>query len=149
MIHNCFRFLAHEAGWNAIRQSGFLGWLLTPVKQYPTVVQEFPIYVQIGSRASKMYLDTPVCAINTVLFLVLFGVGPYLASVGIKSSTQRKIGTVLILAGLGWYFALRDNYYEPMFITKVVYMLVALAFAGIGTAVGTRKRNATYDAKTS
>ena len=68
-----------------------------------------------------MYLDTPVCAINTVLFLVLFGVGPYLASVGIKSSTQRKIGTVLILAGLGWYFALRDNYYEPMFITKVVY----------------------------
>ena len=87
-----------------------------------------------------MYLDTPVCAINTVLFLVLFGVGPYLASVGIKSSTQRKIGTVLILAGLGWYFALR-NYYDVMFITKVVYTLVALAFAGGGVAIGKYKRN--------
>ena len=87
-----------------------------------------------------MYLDIPVCAINTVLFLVLFGVGPYLASVGIKSSTQRKIGTVLILTGLGWYFALR-NYYDVMFITKVVYTLVALSFAGGGVAIGKYKRN--------
>ena len=139
-MYDCFRFLAHEAGWNIIHQSGFLGWLLTPVKQDPAVVQEFPIYIQIGLKASDMYLVTPVCAINTVLFLVLFGVGSYFASVGIKSSTQRKIGAVLILAGLGWYFALR-NYYDVMFITKVVYTLVALAFAGGGVAIGKYKRN--------
>ena len=139
-MYDCFRFLAHEAGWNIIHQSGFLGWLLTPVKQDPAVVQEFPIYIQIGLKASDMYLDTPVCAINTVLFLVLFGVGSYLASVGIKSSTQRKIGAVLILAGLGWYFALR-NYYDVMFITKVVYTLVALSFAGGGVAIGKYRRN--------
>lgn len=139
-MYNCFRFFAHSPDWNVIHQAGFLGWLLTPVKQYPAAVQEFPIYIQIGSRASKIYLDLPVCAINTVLFLVLFGVGSYLASVGIKSSTQRKIGAVLILAGLGWYFALR-NYYDVMFITKVVYTLVALAFAGGGVAIGKYKRN--------
>ena len=139
-MYNCFRFFAHSPDWNVIHQAGFLGWLLTPVKQYPAVVQEFPIYIQIGLKASDMYLDLPVCAINTVLFLVLFGVGSYLASVGIKSSTQRKIGAVLILAGLGWYFALR-NYYDVMFITKVVYTLVALAFAGIGVAIGNHKRS--------
>lgn len=139
-MYNSFRFFAHSPDWNVIHQSGFLGWLLTPVKQDPAVVQEFPIYIQIGLKASDMYLDVPVCVINTVLFLVLFGVGSYLASVGIKSSTQRKIGAVLILAGLGWYFALR-NYYDVMFITKVVYTLVALAFAGGGVAIGKYKRN--------
>ena len=139
-MYNSFRFFAHSPDWNVIHQSGFLGWLLTPVKQDPAVVQEFPIYIQIGLKASDMYLDLPVCAINTVLFLVLFGVGSYLASVGIKSSTQRKIGAVLILAGLGWYFALR-NYYDVMFITKVVYTLVALAFAGGGVAIGKYRRS--------
>ena len=139
-MYDCFRFLAHEAGWNIIHQSGFLGWLLTPVKQDPAVVQEFPIYIQIGLKASDMYLDTPVCAINTVLFLVFFGVGSYLASVGIKSSAQRTTGTIIILAGLGWYFALR-NYYDVMFITKVVYTLVALAFAGGGVAMGKYRRS--------
>jgi hypothetical protein len=139
-MYDCFRFLAHEAGWNIIHQSGFLGWLLTPVKQDPAVVQEFPIYIQIGLKASDMYLDIPVCAINTVLFLVFFGVGSYLASVGIKSSAQRTTGTIIILAGLGWYFALR-NYYDVMFITKVVYTLVALAFAGGGVAIGKYRRN--------
>lgn len=140
MIHSCFRFLAHEAGWNTIHQSGFLGWLLTPVKQDPAVVQEFPIYIQIGLKASDMYLDIPVCAINTVLFLVLFGLGSCLISFGIKSRSWRTIGTVLILTGLGWYFALR-NYYGAMFITKVVYTLVALAFAGGGVAIGKYRRS--------
>ena len=139
-MYDCFRFLAHEAGWNIIHQSGFLGWLLTPVKQDPAVVQEFPIYIQIGLKASDMYLDIPVCAINTVLFLVFFGVGSYLASIGIKSSAQRTTGTIIILAGLGWYFALR-NYYDVMFITKVVYTLVALAFAGGGVAIGKYRRS--------
>ena len=133
--------MAHEAGWNIIHQSGFLGWLLTPVKQDPAVVQEFPIYnIQIGLKASDMYLDIPVCAINTVLFLVLFGLGSYLISFGIKSHSWRTTGIILILAGLGWYFALR-NYYDVMFITKVVYTLVALAFAGGGVAIGKYKRN--------
>ncbi len=139
-MYDCFRFLAHEAGWNIIHQSGFLGWLLTPVKQDPAVVQEFPIYIQIGLKASDMYLDIPVCAINTVLFLVLFGLGSYLISFGIKSRSWRTTGIILILAGLGWYFALR-NYYDVMFITKVVYTLVALAFAGGGVAIGKYKRN--------
>ena len=139
-MYDCFRFLAHEAGWNIIHQSGFLGWLLTPVKQDPAVVQEFPIYIQIGLKASDMYLDLPVCAINTVLFLVLFGLGSYLVSFGIKSRSWRTMGIILILAGLGWYFALR-NYYGVMFITKVVYTLVALAFAGGGVAIGKYKRN--------
>ena len=143
-MYDCFRFLAHEAGWNIIHQSGFLGWLLTPVKQDPAVVQEFPIYIQIGLKASDMYLDTPVCAINTVLFLVFFGVGSYLASVGIKSSAQRTTGTIIILAGLGWYFTLRNycgNYYSATFIIKVVYTLVALAFAGGGVAIGKYRRS--------
>lgn len=139
-MYDCFRFLAHEAGWNIIHQSGFLGWLLTPVKQDPAVVQEFPIYIQIGLKASDMYFDIPVCAINTVLFLVLFGLGSYLISFGIKSRSWRTTGIILILAGLGWYFALR-NYYDVMFITKVVYTLVALAFAGGGVAIGKYKRN--------
>ena len=139
-MYDCFRFLAHEAGWNIIHQSGFLGWLLTPVKQDPAVVQEFPIYIPIGLKASDMYLDIPVCAINTVLFLVLFGLGSYLISFGIKSRSWRTTGIILILAGLGWYFALR-NYYDVMFITKVVYTLVALAFAGGGVAIGKYKRN--------
>jgi hypothetical protein len=139
-MYDCFRFLAHEAGWNIIHQSGFLGWLLTPVKQDPAVVQEFPIYIQIGLKASDMYLDIPVCTINTVLFLVLFGLGSYLISFGIKSRSWRTTGIILILAGLGWYFALR-NYYDVMFITKVVYTLVALAFAGGGVAIGKYKRN--------
>ena len=139
-MYDCFRFLAHEAGWNIIHQSGFLGWLLTPVKQDPAVVQEFPIYIQIGLKASDMYLDIPVCAINTVLFLVLFGLGSYLISFGIKSRSWRTTGIILILAGLGWYFALR-NYYDVMFITKVVYTLVALAFAGGGVAIGKYRHN--------
>ena len=139
-MYDCFRFLAHEAGWNIIHQSGFLGWLLTPVKQDPAVVQEFPIYIQIGLKASDMYLDLPVCAINTVLFLVLFGLGSYLISFGIKSRSWRTMGIILILAGLGWYFALR-NYYDVMFITKVVYTLVALAFAGGGVAIGKYRRS--------
>ena len=139
-MYNSFRFFAHLPDWNVIHQSGFLGWLLTPVKQDPAVVQEFPIYIQIGLKSSDMYLDLPVCAINTVLFLVLFGVGSYLASVGIKSSAQRTTGTIIILAGLGWYFALR-NYYDVMFITKVVYTLVALSFAGGGVAIGKYRRN--------
>ena len=139
-MYDCFRFLAHEAGWNIIHQSGFLGWLLTPVKQDPAVVQEFPIYIQIGLKASDMYLDIPVCAINTVLFLVLFGLGSYLISFGIKSRSWRTTGIILILAGLGWYFALR-NYYDVMFITKVVYTLVALAFAGGGVAIGNHRRS--------
>ena len=139
-MYNCFRFFAHSPDWNVIHQSGFLGWLLTPVKQDPAVVQEFPIYIQIGLKASDMYLDIPVCAINTVLFLVLFGLGSYLISFGIKSRSWRTTGIILILAGLGWYFALR-NYYDVMFITKVVYTLVALAFAGGGVAIGKYKRN--------
>lgn len=139
-MYDCFRFLAHEAGWNIIHQSGFLGWLLTPVKQDPAVVQEFPIYIQIGLKSSDMYLDLPVCAINTVLFLVLFGLGSYLISFGIKSRSWRTMGIILILAGLGWYFALR-NYYDVMFITKVVYTLVALAFAGGGVAIGKYRRS--------
>lgn len=140
-MYNCFRFFAHSPDWNVIHQSGFLGWLLTPVKQDPAVVQEFPIYIQIGLKSSDMYLDLPVCAINTVLFLVLFGLGSYLVSFGIKSRSWRTIGTVLILAGLGWYFALRNNYYDAMFIIKVVYTLVALAFAGGGVAIGKYRRN--------
>ena len=139
-MYDCFRFLAHEAGWNIIHQSGFLGWLLTPVKQDPAVVQEFPIYIQIGLKASDMYLDLPVCAINTVLFLVLFGLGSYLVSFGMKYRSWRTTGAILILAGLGWYFTLR-NYYGVMFITKVVYTLVTLAFAGIGVAIGNHKRS--------
>ena len=87
-----------------------------------------------------MYLDVPVCVINTVLFLMLFGLGSYLISFGIKSRSWRTMGIILILAGLGWYFALR-NYYGAMFITKVVYTLVALAFAGIGVAIGNHKRS--------
>lgn len=140
MIHNSFRFFAHSPDWNVIHQAGFLGWLLTPVKQYPAVVQEFPIYIQIGSRASKIYLDVPVCAINTILFLVLFGLGSYLVSFGIKSRSWRTMGIILILAGLGWYFALR-NYYGVMFITKVAYTLVALAFVGGGVAIGKYRRS--------
>ena len=139
-MYNSFRFFAHSPDWNVIHQSGFLGWLLTPVKQDPAVVQEFPIYIQIGLKASDMYLDVPVCAINTVLFLVLFGLGSYLISFGIKSRSWRTMGIILILAGLGWYFALR-NYYGAMFITKVVYTLVALAFAGGGVAIGKYRRN--------
>lgn len=138
-MYNSFRFFAHSPEWNTIHQTGFLGWLLTPVKQDPAVVQEFPIYIQIGLKASDMYLDVPVCAINTVLFLVLFGLGSYLISFGIKSRSWRTMGIILILAGLGWYFALR-NYYA-MFITKVVYTLVALAFAGGGVAIRKYKRN--------
>lgn len=88
-----------------------------------------------------MYLDLPVCAINTILFLVLFGLGPYLVSFGIKSRSWRTMGTILILAGLGWYFALRNNYYDAMFITKVVYTLIALAFAGGGVIMGAHRRN--------
>ena len=140
MIHNCFRFFAHSPEWNTIHQAGFLGWLLTPVKQDPAVVQEFPIYIQIGLKASDMYLDLPVCAINTVLFLVLFGLGSYLVSFGIKSRSWRTMGIILILAGLGWYFALR-NYYGVMFITKVAYTLVALAFVGGGVAIGNHRRS--------
>ena len=87
-----------------------------------------------------MYLDLPVCAINTVLFLVLFGLGSYLVSFGIKSRSWRTMGIILILAGLGWYFALR-NYYGVMFITKVVYTLVALAFVGGGVAIGNHRRS--------
>ena len=139
-MYSCFRFLAHSPDWNVIHQSGFLGWLLTPVKQNPAVVQEFPIYIQIGLKASDMYLDLPVCAINTVLFLVLFGLGSYLVSFGIKSRSWRTMGIILILAGLGWYFALR-NYYGVMFITKVVYTLVALAFVGGGVAIGNHRRS--------
>ena len=41
-MYNSFRFFAHSPDWNVIHQSGFLGWLLTPVKQDPAVVQEFP-----------------------------------------------------------------------------------------------------------
>ena len=146
-MYDCFRFLAHEAGWNIIHQSGFLGWLLTPVKQDPAVVQEFPIYIQIGLKASDMYLDLPVCAINTVLFLVLFGLGSYLVSFGMKYRSWRTTGAILILAGLGWYFTLRNycgNYYSAYsatFIIKVVYTLVALAFAGGGVAIGKYRRN--------
>lgn len=139
-MYNRFRFFAHSPDWNVIHQSGFLGWLLTPVKQDPAVVQEFPIYIQIGLKASDMYLDVPVCVINTVLFLVLFGLGSYLVSFGIKSRPWRTMGIILILAGLGWYFALR-NYYGVMFITKVVYTLVALAFVGGGVAMGKYRRN--------
>lgn len=139
-MYNSFRFFAHSPEWNTIHQAGFLGWLLTPVKQDPAVVQEFPIYIQIGLKASDMYLDVPVCAINTVLFLVLFGLGSYLISFGIKSRSWRTMGIILILAGLGWYFALR-NYYGAIFITKVVYTLVALAFAGGGVAIGKYRRN--------
>jgi hypothetical protein len=149
-MYNCFRFFAHSPEWNVIHQSGFLGWLLTPVKQDPAVVQEFPIYIQIGLKASDMYLDLPVCAINTVLFLVLFGLGSYLVSFGIKSRSWRTMGIILILAGLGWYFTLRNycgNYYSATFIIKVVYTLVALAFAGIGFAIGNHKRNAIDAAK--
>ena len=97
-----------------------------------------------------MYLDVPVCAINTVLFLVLFGLGSYLISFGIKSRSWRTTGAILILAGLGWYFTLRNycgNYYSATFIIKVVYTLVALAFAGIGVAIGNHKRNAIDTAK--
>jgi len=150
VIHNCFRFFAHSPEWNTIHQAGFLGWLLTPVKQDPAVVQEFPIYIQIGLKASDMYLDLPVCAINTVLFLVLFGLGSYLISFGIKSRSWRTMGIILILAGLGWHFTLRNycgNYYSATFIIKVVYTLVALAFAGIGVAIGNHKRNAIDTAK--
>jgi len=43
-MYNSFRFFAHSPEWNTIHQTGFLGWLLTPVKQDPAVVQEFPIY---------------------------------------------------------------------------------------------------------
>lgn len=139
-MYNCFRFFAHSPDWNVIHQSGFLGWLLTPVKQDPAVVQEFPIYIQIGLKSSDTYLDLPVCAINTVLFLVLFGLGSYLISFGIKSRSWRTMGIILILAGLGWYFTLR-NYYGAMFITKVVYTLVALAFAGGGVAMGKYRRS--------
>ena len=139
-MYNCFRFFAHSPDWNVIHQSGFLGWLLTPVKQDPAVVQEFPIYIQIGLKSSDTYLDLPVCAINTVLFLVLFGLGSYLVSFGIKSRSWRTMGIILILAGLGWYFALR-NYYGVMFITKVVYTLVALAFVGGGVAIGKYRRS--------
>ena len=139
-MYNYFHFFAHSPEWNTIHQAGFLGWLLTPVKQDPAVVQEFPIYIQIGLKASDMYLDLPVCVINTILFLVLFGLGSYLVSFGIKSRSWRTMGIILILAGLGWYFALR-NYYGVMFITKVVYTLVALAFAGIGVAIGNHKRS--------
>ena len=149
-MYNCFRFFAHSPEWNVIHQSGFLGWLLTPVKQDPAVVQEFPIYIQIGLKASDMYLDLPVCAINTVLFLVLFGLGSYLVSFGIKSRSWRTMGIILILAGLGWYFTLRNycgNYYSATFIIKVVYTLVALSFAGIGFAIGNHKRNAIDAAK--
>lgn len=146
MIHNSFRFFAHSPDWNVIHQAGFLGWLLTPVKQYPAVVQEFPIYIQIGLKASDMYLDLPVCAINTVLFLVLFGLGSYLVSFGMKYRSWRTTGAILILAGLGWYFALR-NYYGAMFITKAVYTLVALAFAGGGVTMGTHRRNVIDAAK--
>ena len=146
VIHNSFRFFAHSPDWNVIHQAGFLGWLLTPVKQYPAVVQEFPIYIQIGSRASKIYLDVPVCAINTILFLVLFGLGSYLVSFGMKYRSWRTTGAILILAGLGWYFTLR-NYYGVMFITKVVYTLVALAFAGGGVAMGNHRRNVIDAAK--
>lgn len=124
----------------------FLGWLLTPVKQDPAVVQEFPIYIQIGLKASDMYLDVPVCVINTVLFLVLFRLGSYLISFGIKSRSWRTMGIILILAGLGWYFALR-NYYGVMFVTKVVYTLVALAFVGGGVTMGTHRRNVIDTAK--
>ena len=139
-MYNCFRLFAHSPDWNVIHQSGFLGWLLTPVKQDPAVVQEFPIYIQIGLKASDMYLDLPVCAINTVLFLVLFGLGSYLVSLGMKYRSWRTTGAILILAGLGWYFALR-NYYGVMFITKVVYTLVALAFVGGGVAIGKYRRS--------
>jgi hypothetical protein len=149
-MYNSFRFFAHSPEWNTIHQAGFLGWLLTPVKQDPAVVQEFPIYIQIGLKASDMYLDVPVCAINTILFLVLFGLGSYLISFGIKSRSWRTMGIILILAGLGWYFTLRNycgNYYSATFIIKVVYTLVALAFAGIGVAIGNHKRNAIDTAK--
>lgn len=139
-MYNSFRFFAHSPDWNVIHQAGFLGWLLTPVKQYPAVVQEFPIYIQIGLKASDMYLDVPVCVINTVLFLMLFGLGSYLISFGIKSRSWRTMGIILILAGLGWYFALR-NYYGAMFITKAVYTLVALAFAGGGVTIGKYRRS--------
>lgn len=139
-MYNSFRFFAHSPDWNVIHQSGFLGWLLTPVKQDPAVVQEFPIYIQIGLKASDMYLDLPVCAINTVLFLMLFGLGSYLVSFGMKYRSWRTTGAILILAGLGWYFALR-NYYGVMFITKVVYTLVALAFVGGGVAMGNHRRS--------
>ena len=138
-MYNSFRFFAHSPDWNVIHQSGFLGWLLTPVKQDPAVVQ-VPIYIQICSRASKIYLDVPVCAINTILFLVLFGLGSYLVSFGMKYRSWRTTGAILILAGLGWYFTLR-NYYGVMFIIKVVYTLVALAFAGGGVAIGNHRRS--------
>lgn len=72
---------------------------------------------------------------------MLFGLGSYLISFGIKSRSWRTMGTVLILAGLGWYFALRNNYYDAMFITKVVYTLVTSAFAGGGVAIGTHRCN--------
>ena len=91
-----------------------------------------------------MYLNVPVCAINTVLFLVLFGLGSYLISFGIKSRSWRTMGIILILAGLGWYFTLRNycgNYYSATFIIKVVYTLVALAFVGGGVAMGKYRRN--------
>ena len=143
-MYNSFRFFAHSPDWNVIHQSGFLGWLLTPVKQDPAVVQEFPIYIQIGLKSSDMYLDLPVCAINTILFLVLFGLGSYLVSFGMKYRSWRTTGAILILAGLGWYFTLRNycgNYYSATFIIKVVYTLVALAFAGIGVAIGNHKRS--------
>jgi hypothetical protein len=52
-----------------------------------------------------------------------------------------RVFVCLILAGLGWYFALRNNYYDAMFITKVVYTLVALAFAGGGVAIGNHRRS--------
>lgn len=61
-MYNCFRFFAHSPDWNVIHQAGFLGWLLTPVKQYPAVVQEFPIYISKSALGRLKYILTCLSA---------------------------------------------------------------------------------------